>query len=66
METVSLRRAGEQLGVDPKEIKGAARALGIPMEATGTSLRIGLDDLERIRSRFGQEVRKGHAVPVGG
>jgi hypothetical protein len=49
---ISLRKAGERLGLDPKVIKGAALALGIEMRATGTSLLIDREDFELIRRRL--------------
>lgn len=49
---ISLRKAGEELGEDPKVVKGFALGLGIKLLATGTSLNMSRRDYERLKVRI--------------
>jgi hypothetical protein len=62
---ISLRQAGIDLGMDPKVVKGAALAMGVPLYPSATSLLMNRSDFERIKSRL-DRVGPAKATAVAG
>lgn len=49
---MSLRKAGNQLGVNPKYLKGYAEAMGIRLRPAGASLVMTTEDFIRLRKQL--------------
>ena len=54
----TIRQLGLRLGMDPREVRGAAKVLGVHFERVGPSDRISDEDAEKIS----EALKPYHAV----